>query len=58
MPARTTDMARGDPTKLILRFSLPLLVSTLLQPLYHPADTFVAGRAEAPAAASSASRLA
>jgi len=50
MSSRTMDMTRGDPAKLILRFSLPMLAGNILQQMYNLVDTFVVGRAEGVAA--------
>lgn len=38
------DMTTGSPTKLILFFTLPLLVGNVFQQLYNMADTFIVGR--------------
>ena len=38
------DMTAGSPTKLILFFTLPLLVGNVFQQLYNMADTFIVGR--------------
>ena len=46
MASRTMNMTTGDPTRLILRFSLPLLAGTILQQLYNLVDTLVVGRGE------------
>ncbi len=46
MATRTMNMTTGDPTKLILRFSLPLLAGTILQQLYNLVDTLVVGRSD------------
>lgn len=46
MPSHTKDMTQGNPTKLILQFSLPLLAGNILQQLYNLVDTLVVGRAE------------
>lgn len=46
MSSRTTNMTQGNPTALILRFSLPLLAGNILQQLYNLVDTLVVGRAE------------
>ena len=46
MAERTMNMTTGDPTRLILRFSLPLLAGTILQQLYNLVDTLVVGRGE------------
>jgi putative MATE family efflux protein len=39
-----TDLTQGKPMKLLLRFSLPLLVSVLFQQLYSMADSMIAGK--------------
>ena len=39
----TLDMTTGSPTKLLLRFSLPLFVGNLLQQFYNLVDTAMAG---------------
>lgn len=46
MAERTMNMTTGDPTRLILRFSLPLLAGTVLQQMYNLVDTLVVGRGE------------
>ena len=46
MTSRTKDMTQGNPTRLILLFSLPLLAGTVLQQLYNLVDTLVIGRGE------------
>lgn len=38
------DMTAGSPTKLILSFSLPLLIGNIFQQLYNMADAVVVGR--------------
>ncbi len=50
MSSRTKDMTCGNPVRLILQFSLPLLAGNILQQLYNLVDTFVVGRAEGVAA--------
>ena len=50
MASRTMNITTGDPTRLILRFSLPLLAGTILQQLYNLVDTLVVGRGEGVAA--------
>lgn len=40
----TKDMTSGSPVKLILLFTLPLLIGNLFQQLYSMADTFIVGR--------------
>lgn len=39
-----TDMSAGKPWKVLLNFSLPLLLSAVFQQLYNMADTVIAGR--------------
>lgn len=39
-----TDMSVGKPWKVLLNFSLPLLLSAIFQQLYNIADTVIAGR--------------
>lgn len=41
---RTTDMTVGDPVRLILRFSLPLILTNLGQQLYMIVDGAIVGR--------------
>ena len=41
---RTTDMTAGNPAKLILRFSLPLILTNIGQQLYMIADASIVGR--------------
>lgn len=38
------DMTKGNPTKLILRFSIPLLIGNIFQLLYNMVDTFIVGK--------------
>lgn len=38
------DMTKGSPTKLIIAFSIPLLIGNLFQQLYSMADTIIVGR--------------
>lgn len=40
----TTDMTQGSPTKILWRFSLPLLISIIFQQLYNIADSVIAGQ--------------
>ncbi|MBE5777886.1 MAG: MATE family efflux transporter [Clostridiales bacterium] len=46
MASRTKNMTQGNPTRLILLFSLPILAGTIFQQMYNLVDTFVVGRAE------------
>ena len=39
-----TDMTKGNALKLVLLFSLPILVGNVFQQLYHIADIFIVGR--------------
>lgn len=40
----THDMTKGSPTRLILLFSIPLLIGNVFQQLYSMADTVIVGR--------------
>lgn len=40
----TRDMTKGSPAKLILFFTIPLLIGNLFQQLYSMADTLIVGR--------------
>lgn len=40
----TNDMTRGSPTKLILLFTIPLLLGNIFQQFYSMADTMIVGR--------------
>ncbi|SCJ40236.1 Multidrug-efflux transporter [Anaerotruncus sp. 2789STDY5834896] len=40
----TKDMTRGNPIKLILLFSIPLLIGNIFQQFYNMADTVIVGR--------------
>lgn len=42
----THDMTTGNPTKLILKFSIPMLIGNLFQQLYNMVDSIVVGRYE------------
>lgn len=44
MSANTNDMSRGKPLKLLLLFTLPMLVSVTFQQLYNIADSVIAGK--------------
>lgn len=46
MKSHTKNMTEGNPTKLILFFSLPILAGTVFQQLYNLVDTLVVGRME------------
>lgn len=50
--ARTKDMTVGNPTKLILLFSLPIIAGSLLQQFYSLVDSLIVGRQEGVAALS------
>lgn len=41
----TTDMTKGSPVKLLLKFSIPMLIGNLFQQLYSMVDAIVVGRA-------------
>lgn len=38
------DMTKGNPTKLILFFTLPMLLGNIFQQFYSMADTFIVSR--------------
>ncbi len=38
------DLTQGTPSKIILRFSLPLMLSTAIQQLYNIADSIIVGQ--------------
>ena len=38
------DMTSGNPTKLLLQFSVPLLIGNIFQQFYNMADTAIVGR--------------
>jgi putative MATE family efflux protein len=40
----TKDMTTGNPIKLILTFSIPLLIGNIFQQFYNMADTIIVGR--------------
>ena len=40
----TKNMTSGSPTRLILAFTIPLLIGNLFQQFYNMADTFIVGR--------------
>ena len=40
----TLDMTHGKPAKLLLRFAVPLILSSLLQQMYTLCDSFIVGR--------------
>jgi len=39
------DLTRGSPTKLLIRFALPLMLASIFQQLYNVADSVIVGRA-------------
>ena len=41
---RVTDMTHGRPMRLILLFSLPLMLGSVFQQLYTIVDTIIMGR--------------
>ena len=41
---RTTDMTKGSIAKLLLKFSLPLIITNIGQQLYMIADAAIVGR--------------
>lgn len=40
----TQDMTKGSPTRLLLMFSIPMLIGNLFQQLYNMADTVIVGQ--------------
>ena len=40
----TLDMTRGRPMALLLRFAVPMMLSSLLQQMYTLCDSFIIGR--------------
>ena len=42
--SKALDLTQGHPTKLLLRFAFPILISTLVQSLYSTTDVIVIGR--------------
>ena len=40
----TKDMTTGNPVKLILYFSIPLLIGNIFQQFYSMVDTIIVGR--------------
>ena len=40
----TNDMTKGSPVKLILLFSIPLLIGNIFQQFYSMVDTIIVGR--------------
>ncbi len=43
-PLHTLDMTAGNPYALMLRFTMPIFLSQILQYLYNTADAFIVGR--------------
>ena len=39
-----TDMTKGNPFRLLLRFVIPMLLSVALQQMYNLADSLIAGQ--------------
>ena len=39
-----TDMTKGNPFSIIIRFMLPLMLGNIFQQLYNMADTIIVGR--------------
>lgn len=46
----TYDMTRGNPTKLLLQFALPMLVGNLFQQFYNMVDAMIVGKYVGPGA--------
>ena len=43
MSSNTTDMTKGEPWKVILKFALPIFLSNLFQQLYNAIDSLIVG---------------
>ena len=39
-----TDMTTGSPTKILWKFTIPMLISVMFQQLYNIVDSIVAGK--------------
>ena len=39
-----SDMTKGSPLPVILRFTLPLIIGNIFQQLYNTADVMIVGR--------------
>lgn len=46
----TKDLTRGSPAKLIVMFTIPLLIGNIFQQFYNMADTLIVGRTIGPGA--------
>lgn len=44
----TKDLTRGKPFRLIVSFTLPVLIGNIFQQLYNMADTFIVGTPSPP----------
>ena len=44
MKQHTTDMTKGDPVRLIIRFAIPALIGNIFQQIYNLADSAIVGR--------------
>src|SRR5690554_95171 len=40
----TRDMTHGSPTKLLIKFTLPMLIGNIFQQLYNMVDSIVVGK--------------
>lgn len=40
----TQDMTKGSPIRLLLMFSIPMLIGNLFQQLYNMADAIIVGK--------------
>lgn len=52
---RTTDLSKGKPSKVLILFALPMILSVTLQQIYNIADSVIAGRLINPDALASVS---
>ena len=53
----TKDMTQGKPLKLILAFSIPLLIGNIFQQFYNIADSIIVGQFLGEEALAAAQRL-
>ncbi len=42
--SQTTNMTEGNPTGLLLRFAIPMLIGNLFQQLYNLVDSIIVGQ--------------
>ncbi len=44
MSSTTKDLTKGSPLKVILKFSLPMIVGNIFQQLYNVVDSIIVGK--------------